>query len=465
MDAAIVEFAEVLRQNGVRVSVSEVHDAALAVEALGVAERGTFRAALRASLVKRAADVDPFERAFQFFFSGEAARLEGIDRSLARRLAEEGLLHGDELQMVLATLRQLAPSLPPMLRAVVLGDAAQVAKGLRGAALALDLTRMQSALEAPFFARRMLSNAGMDSAARDADAIARALADAGASRDGVEATSRHLAAALREVEEAARKAMADQTQARLRTKSGGLLQRPLATLAPAEVRQAETAVRKLVQRLKTRFIRRQKAARHGKLNVRRTMRLNLGLGGFPAKLVFRKAKRERPDLVVLCDVSESVRNVSRLMLLFAYSLQSLFSRVRSFVFVSELGEVTEHFRNTPVAQAVDLATAGKVVSLAANSNYGRALAQFAASHLSSVSQKTTVLVIGDGRNNYHPSNAWALAEIRRKCRRLVWLCPEEPRGWGFGDSEMIRYGRECHQVVVIQTLDDLDRLADQLVPV
>jgi len=154
-----------------------------------------------------------------------------------------------------------------------------------------------------------------------------------------------------------------------------------------------------------------------------------------------------------------------MMLLFTYTLQSLFRRVRSLVFVSDLGEVTPWFRELKVNDAIDLATAGKAVSLHANSNYGRALGQLARDYLGAINRRTTVLIIGDGRNNYHPNNAWVLDEIRRKARRLIWICSESRRAWGLGDSEMLTYSGACHQVVVVETFSDLAQVADQLLPV
>jgi uncharacterized protein with von Willebrand factor type A (vWA) domain len=180
--------------------------------------------------------------------------------------------------------------------------------------------------------------------------------------------------------------------------------------------------------------------------------------------VFRNRRQDRPEVVVLCDVSDSVRNVSRLMLQFVYTLQSLYSRVRSFVFVSDLGEVTHLFKAADVTTAVDLATAGKVVNLAANSNYGHALRVFHSTYLGSVSRRTSVIVIGDGRTNYNPPNAWALQEIKRRCKRLLWLCPEDRASWGFGDSEMLLYERHCHRVEPVRSVDDLARVASEILP-
>ncbi|HET8733415.1 MAG TPA: VWA domain-containing protein, partial [Anaeromyxobacteraceae bacterium] len=170
-------------------------------------------------------------------------------------------------------------------------------------------------------------------------------------------------------------------------------------------------------------------------------------------------------VVVLCDVSDSVRHVSRLMLLFVHTLQSLFAHVRSFVFVSDLGEVTSAFRaERDVARAADLATAGRAVSLAGNSNYGRALVTFHRRHLGAVSSRTTVLVIGDGRSNYLPPESWVLAEVRRRARRVLWICPEERWAWGSGDSEMPLYAARVDRVAVATRVSDLEAIAEALVP-
>src|SRR5256714_12080230 len=195
-------------------------------------------------------------------------------------------------------------------------------------------------------------------------------------------------------------------------------------------------VLRLAERLKTRLTRKRKVRRRGVLSVRRTMRKNLQTGGFPARLVFRSKRPERPEILVLCDVSDSVRNVSRLMLQFVYTLQELYARVRSFVFVSDVGEVTHLFKKMDVSSAVDLATAGKVINTSANSNYGHALKMFQSTWMGSVTRRTTVIVIGDGRTNYNPPNAFILGELKRKAKRVPSLCPEEEASWGLADSEL-----------------------------
>jgi uncharacterized protein len=464
VDARIVEFAEVLRQNGVRVSTSEVQDATMAASSVGLEDRSAFRAALRATMVKRSLDEEVFGRAFDFFFSGAARTFEALDASLARRIEEEGLLEGDDLKALLAALSDLSRGFDPLTQAALSGDRARLAGIFRNAVLRLDLARLETPLQAGFFSRRLLAGAGGDRMEGDLAALEAELRSRGLSAEGLEVVSSRLRDALRKVEEAARKEIERQVRARLRrSPSAALLDREFQTLSREELERTERAVRRLAERLKARLVRRQRSRRKGQLNVRRTLRENLTTGGVPMVPWFKKRRAHRPDVIVLCDVSDSVRNVSRIMLLFTYTLQSLFFRVRSFVFVSDLGEVTEQFRSAPVEQAVDVAVAGQGISLSSNSNYGRALALFARDQLGSVSRRTTVMVIGDGRNNYNAPNAWALEEIRRRARRVLWICPEDRRNWGFGDSEMATYARHCSQVAVVRTVNDLASLADQLV--
>ena len=286
----------------------------------------------------------------------------------------------------------------------------------------------------------------------------------GLSPEGVEIVSRQVAEALRKVEDAARREVKRQADARVRKPTGGLADKPLHQLSQTEVQQMQQAGRTLAEKLKARLIRKKRSRRRGALNVRRTLRRNLSWGGIPMVPQFRARRPERPEVVVLCDVSDSVRNASRMLLLFTYTLQSLFVRVRSFVFVSDVGEVTQYFKEQDVERAIDLATMGQAVSLTANSNYGRALATFVREQLGSISRRTTAMVIGDGRNNYNPANAWALKDLKQKCKRLVWICPEERANWGFGDSEMLTYSKYCHHTVVVTSVADLSRIAEQLVP-
>ncbi|MFT3836055.1 MAG: VWA domain-containing protein [Myxococcaceae bacterium] len=465
MEARLVEFSEVLRQNGLKVSTAETADAVRATALVGLDDRQTFRAVLQATLCKRSADVETFSRAFDFYFSGAARTFDAIDKALADRIREEGLLEGDDLTMLVAWLPRMAEGLSPLAQAALSGDRSALASLFRQAALQLDFSRMQSNLQTGFYSRRLMVGAGVEQMRQDLQSLQAELRQRGLSEGGVEIIARQLSEVLRQVEEAARREVERQAKARLKKPTGGINDRALHTLSKNELEQAQRSVRKLAEKLKARLVRRQRSRRKGTLNPLRTLRKNMSAGGVPMVPVFRRRRPLRPEVVVLCDVSDSVRNASRMMLLFAYTLQSMFSRVRSFVFVSDVGEATKYFKEADPEEAIDTAIAGKVISLAANSNYGHALASFTRGWLGSITRRTTVLVIGDGRNNYNAANVWALEDIKRKARRVVWICPEPRSSWGFGDSEMMRYSRACHQVVTVQTLGDLEKVAEQLVPV
>ena len=444
-DERLEDFAGLLRQNGLRISPAEVGDAAQAALLVGMEDRASLRGALRATLVKRGQDAAVFDRLFELYFMGAKDLVEGLQGSLLKALAAENFT-AEQLEEI---ARELANA-SPLTQALAEGRTAELARLMRQAALGIDFRGLQSPLQRGFYARRMLQAMG----AANAEVELRRIFGDRANDP------------LRQLEEAARRVADREQKARDPEQKAekSLMHRNLASLTPDEVARMRTVVRRLAERLKARLSRRRKTRRKGALSVRRTLRKNLATGGEPYKLVFRSKRPERPDIMVLCDVSDSVRNVSRLMLQFVYTLQELYARVRSFVFVSDIGEITHLFKKMDVSAAIDLATAGKVINLSANSNYGHALKLFYSTWLGGITRRTTVIIIGDGRTNYNPPNAWVLGEIKRKCRRLIWLCPEEQHSWGFGDSEMPLYARHCHRVSSVRSVDDLARVASELMP-
>jgi len=464
VDAALSDFAGLLRLNGVHVSPAEVADAVAGAALVGLSDRAGLRAALRATLVKRATDVPIFDALFDHQFAGAGRLLARVERGILAALEEEGLLEGEELARLAAALAELAPRLSPLSRAALEGDALHLSRLLREAALRLDRVGAPTSA-AGFLARRILSAAGGAALAEELAHLLAALGERGLSPEALRLISGRLEAALRLVEEAARRAAEERVGAatvrrREEERRGGL-----GSVTREEAARVEAAVRRLAERLLTRLKRRERADRRGPLALRRTLRRNLGLGGVPARLVFRPRRRHRPELVVLCDISESVRHAARLMLLFLYTMQSLFSRVRTFVYVSDLAEVTEAIlsERDPSREA-GLALAARAVSQGQNSNAGRALRTLLRRHGGAVTRRTTLLVIGDGRNNHHPPEVWALRELRRRARRVLWMCPEPRPLWGSGDSDLLLYAPHCDRAAEVTTLSDLDGLADVLVP-
>ena len=182
----------------------------------------------------------------------------------------------------------------------------------------------------------------------------------------------------------------------------------------------------------------------------------MATAGVPFRLARRRRARQKPKLILLCDVSDSMRAVARFMLELTYSAQELFERTRSFVFVSELGEATELFAREPLRVALANAYGGGLISVAENSNYGRVLRAFRDRWLRAVDRRTTVVILGDGRTNYHDDAAEVLDEIRARARALLWLSPEGRAGWAIGDSAMSRYAPRCTRVLEVRNAAELE---------
>lgn len=464
-DARLIDFVGLLRQNAVRVSPGEAADAARALALVPLEEREAVRTALRTALVKRPQDAPVFDRLFELHFGALGRLIEGLEESLAAALSPEAV--GEEELAALGRALAATAESAPLGRALLEGGRlGEVLALLRSAALRVDFAGLQSPLQRGFYARRVLAAAGGGGAAAQVRALEESLRAEGLEPGTLERVSQRLGEALRALEEAARRTAELEYRARDRESGPGRseLHRPIASLSREEILRMRSVVRRLAERLKARIVRRRREQRRGQLHVRRTLRRNLHLGGVPATPCFRRKRPDRPDVVVLCDVSDSVRNVSRLMLHFVHTLQSLYARVRTFAFVSDLGEITGALSEVDVDEVLDGAVVARAVNLSANSNYGHALQQFHRDFRGAVTRRTTVLVIGDGRNNYNPPNAWVLEELRRRARRVVWLCPESKSAWGFGDSEMQAYARHCHRVLVVRTVDELSRAAEEILP-
>ncbi|RMG21411.1 MAG: VWA domain-containing protein, partial [Deltaproteobacteria bacterium] len=363
-------------------------------------------------------------------------------------------------------LAELEARLAAPTRELLRGDARRLAERLRRAALEAHLSQMEGFLQQGHFARRVAAGAGADAIEGDLELIRSAWAELGLDAELVARIDRLLAARIHALYLGARALVTESWRSRQRALAGlagqDLLNRPLHALTQEEIERMKEVVEALARRLKERLGRRRRRMRRGNLDAHRTSRRSLRYDGLPLELVYRRRPRHRPDLVLLVDVSDSVRNVARFFLHLTWTLQEVFERVRSFVFVSDLGEATPLLKEADVHRAVDLSLTGRVVSLYANSNYGRAFAEFHARYLGAVGPRTTVIVLGDGRNNRNPSGAAYLADIKRRARRVVWLCPEPRRSWGFGDSLMPTYAKHCDLAEPVITLGDLARVAERI---
>ncbi len=449
------ELLWVLRRAGFAIATSQAIDAVRAVRAVGFESRDGVRDALAAVVVKRARDRARFDDVFDGFFSREPRR------TLWERLAADGFTD-DEVEVLRDLLDAFAVSPPDgggVLGALI-HRGAELDRLLQLAGSAQMLEGMQSPLQAGFYTHRLLEHVGTWRAQDELASLRVRLVDALG-----EARADALVAALkREVQRAAEdvRGFVKATLARRdadAAKGDDLLGAPLTSLDDAEVEEVRRAVRAFVQRLRGGARVRRRRARNGRVDAHTTLRRAMRTGGVPFMVARRARRRDKPRLVLLCDVSDSVRSVARFLLELTYAAQELFDRTRSFVFVSELGETTRLFDEQPIATALTQAYAGGVVPVTHNSNYGRMLRAFEERVLRDVDRKTTVVILGDGRTNYQDDAADVLDAIRARARAVVWLCPEPRAAWATGDSAMPRYAPKCTRVLEVRCARDLETAA------
>ena len=463
----LLDFSGLLRRNGVRVSTAEVLDAARALEAVGLEDPELAREALAATLAKRPDDRVPFDELFDlYFFRPADARAAAAGSALGAALEAAGV-DGRAAERILELVAQAAARLDPLARLGTGMGRGSLEPLLRLAGAQIDLQRMVNPLQTGYFWHRMMEAMG----AADAEAALEALARRIGQELGEE-TGRKLAqvfgAKLAALRHAVREHVAAEFERRHRDFTARmmretLLDKPFSRMSPEELVHLRAEVVRLAKKLRTQASLRRAVRRRGRLDAGKTIRRSLATGGIPFEIKRRRRRPERPRLVVLCDISDSVRHVSRFMLQLTHTLQDLFQRVRSFVFVADLGETTDLFSRADLDVAVDSAYAGAVISVYANSDFGRAFGQFRDRYLDAVTSKTTVIVIGDGRNNYRPTNAGALAAVRARAKRLLWLSPEPAALWGFGDSAMPDYAPLCDRIEVVTNLASLVAVIDDLV--
>ncbi len=238
---------------------------------------------------------------------------------------------------------------------------------------------------------------------------------------------------------------------------------PFTSLTPKEVQEMRDVIRELVRKLKDTVNRRYAVRSRGALDVKKTLRKAMQYQGVPIELVFRKKPPRRGKIVVLCDVSGSVWSSARFMLNMLYSLQECFTKVRSFIFVAGLDEVTHFFEDHDVHQAIERVMNDADIDYDTSTDYGLTFREFQARHMDVLNKKTTLIIIGDGRSNYANPEAAILDNMREKCRRLIWLNPETEMFWYSGDSEMRTYEGLCNEVRPCANLNQLTEFIRELV--
>lgn len=233
----------------------------------------------------------------------------------------------------------------------------------------------------------------------------------------------------------------------------------LSNIEKRNFKDVQEVVIKMAKKLISIHSKRRKTFKRGQLDIRKTLRKNMQYDGMFFDIKWKAQKVDRPKVMAICDVSGSVSNYSRFLLMFLFSLAEILPKIRSFAFSSDLGEVTDLFEHSTLEDAM-----AKTMRDFGNgsTDYGQMLADFKSHCMKDVNNKTTIIILGDARNNYGDPKNEVLREIYDKCQRVIWLNPEPKMSWSVGDSEMKKYAAACHQVEVCNSLVHLERVVGNL---
>src|SRR6266566_3175614 len=425
MDQRILEFIGDLRRAEIRISPSEALDALAASSEVGLADRETFKATLAATLIKEFRDQRTFDRLFNLHFLD----LQALGEGLKKALGPEDPRVQDMLDELMADENMDLDELTELL---MRGQGSEMEMAIRSGGQNAGLERLMYFLQVGFFSRRISDKFDWSAIEGDLERIMKAL-----EARGLEAVKRMIRQHVeRELERRAYRQGEKLTREVLSDK-------PLFALTPDEIAQMKSVVARLARKIKDALALRQRQEHKGRLDTRRTTRKSLQYGGVPMEIFLKRRHREKPKLI--------------------WSLQECFSRVRSYVFVSEIAEVTQAFNTYPVERAIEWALKGAPVDYHCRSDFGFAFSQFTKTELDSLDRKTTILMLGDARNNYNDPQAWALRLIRERVKGIIWLNPEGQWGWGIGDSVMPLYAPSCDFVRECRTIGQLGEVVDNLV--
>ena len=451
MTQVLSNFIKALRAADVRVSTAESIDAAGALEIVGFDERDLLKDALSQVLAKSVDDKQRFDECFEAFFSliETADNSDTTNAGAARTDDGEGDSDGDGG----APGGGGGDSLVALLEH---GDSAALQQGMATAAREVQLQNIRLFTQRGMYMRRILENMGIE--AFDDTLYALVKADDGDPRAD---RLRELKARLTErVSELVDKQILLYTANSGRRLREEVLQKtPLARIEMRDFKVMHELVRKLAKRLIALHSRRRQVSRRGQLDVRRTIRRNIEYDGLLFDTVWKRVRVDRPKVIAVCDVSGSVAQVARFLLLFLYAMSEVIPKVRAFAFSNYLGEVTDLFDTLPVEQALtETLNAWGMGS----TDYGGALSELERLTKSDIDHRTTVLILGDARSNYGDPGDRALRRIHNRARRVLWLNPEPRAFWNSGDSEMQKLGACCDRVEPCRTLRHLEQVISEI---
>lgn len=443
MEHVLQDLIAVLRGSGVRISVSESIDAMNALRLIGYENRQILKASLSATLAKSRHDKALFDSCFDRFYSLD----DFID---------------PETNFCSAPDSEPAKEDSPLTWMLLSGDNTGLSLSMREAALEADISSISFFTQKSLYIQRILQGMGQEDLNRDIQRLSKEH----------DRPSQQKVRALKQARNLLFEIVRNFVEQQFSMFAGSTIEKilekylrdiRLSNLEQQDFQRIHVIIKKMVKRLNSLHSRRRKTSKRGALDLKKTLRENVAYQGLIFSPQWKTKKINRPDLMVLCDVSRSVQTVARFMLLFLYGLNEEVAKIRSFIFCSNLVEVSHIFEEYPVEEALVRLQRGVGLGIfLGRTDYGQSLLDFKEKWLDVVNNKTTVLILGDARNNYGNPQTDILKLIHERNKKLIWLNPESPSFWGIGDSEMKRYLPYCSFARECSTVNHLERVVDSL---
>ncbi|XOV88535.1 MAG: VWA domain-containing protein [Pseudomonadota bacterium] len=462
MEKTLGDFVVALRKADLEVSPAETLTAMSALQIIGFHDRKLLRDSLSIILAKTPEEKALFDICFERFFSfsqfrGARTQRPGLQEKGTGQSPGQGA-ETDERGKRRHRQGAQGPRASKLGHLLANEHLDELAVLMKQAAESVHLNQIRTLRERSLYARRILLHMGID--ALDAEIAALSRADDTARQEMAQVLIEgraYLADQVRTFVDEQYLLVVDGTGARFLAEA--VSQTQLTNMQVYYFEHIREAVRKLANQLARKHAKRRKINNRGQLDIRRTLRRNMQYDGALFDIRWKQTRLQRPRVFVLCDVSGSVRNVSRFLLTFLYSLTEVLPRVRAFAFSNNLGEVTALFDHYPLAEAIEMSLDdfGK-----GSTDYGQALRRFRELALQDIDNRSTVIILGDSRNNYYATAADELKLIAGKARQVIWLNPEPRDKWQEGDAEMKSYLPFCTYAEVCNSLTDLERMVSRI---
>ena len=466
MQSSLVSFIQVLRTHDVRVSPAETLDAMNVATTLGYADRGLLRDGLAMTLAKTPEEEAVFLTCFDRYFRQDLADFaleDSADTPGDAPPGAEATASGDsdtETGMIspLAEAASADPALQammasPLMQSLVNNDRNALTMAIGSAAERAGLRQIQMFTQKGQFTRKILDEMGEEQLRGAIIELERMQSPA------LLELQRYRDVLREQVRDYVEREYLLHAEGKTRQFMDEVLQKTrLNNIESMYMHKVQELVRKMARRLASRHSRKRRRFKRGQLNMAKTIRKGIANDGVMFETHWRQVRRDKPQILAVCDVSGSVAAYAKFLLLFLYSLQDVLPRVRSFAFSSHLGEVSRYFDDYPVEKAIELVN----WKYGGATDYGSSLQDFAKLALDDINGNTTVIILGDARNNNGDPQLQIMQSIYQRCKQVLWLNPESRKVWGSGDSEMLRYQSACHFTAECNNLKQLERIVDQL---